>query len=248
MLKYMSGIMEAVTKSTHGYFRSVPVVRGSFPLPAIAVLPREELYLSSLAPSHLALNPPGQWTNHTSANCFGIDDRRETVRQVIARSALEPALGPSCASPTRSSNANSLCRQFRLDSRKSVRPFKGIICDDVSEFESCMPSQAVRSLGAMFRSQKFARHSRELSVRAPLIVPMTFAVWSTLYRIPYGSTPRWRRHWGGSHGSDVSALCRSGRAQGDGCPSRKSYPRVAMMQSGQDWCDHNGPRSLDRSS
>ena len=31
-----------------------------------------------------------------------------------------------------------------------------------------------------------------------------------------------------------------------GCPSRKSYPRVAMMQSGQDWCDHNGPRSLDR--
>src|SRR6516225_6236805 len=49
-----------------------------------------------------------------------------------------------------------------------------------------------------------------------LIVRMTFAVWSTLYRIPYGSTPRWRRHWGGSHGSDVSALCRSGRAQGDG--------------------------------
>src|SRR5262249_43492637 len=32
------------------------------------------------------------------------------------------------------------------------------------------------------------------------------------------------------------------------CPSRKSYPRVAMMQSGQDWCDHNGSRSLDRSS
>jgi hypothetical protein len=32
------------------------------------------------------------------------------------------------------------------------------------------------------------------------------------------------------------------------CPSRKSYPRVAMMQSGQDWCDHNGPSSLDGSS
>ena len=28
-----------------------------------------------------------------------------------------------------------------LDSRKSVRPFKGIICNDVSEFESYMPSQ-----------------------------------------------------------------------------------------------------------
>src|SRR5262249_1154973 len=34
---------------------------------------------------------------------------------------------------------------IRLDSRKSVRPFKGIICDDISEFESHMPSQAVGS-------------------------------------------------------------------------------------------------------
>src|SRR6266436_9153913 len=32
---------------------------------------------------------------------------------------------------------------IRLDSRKSVRPFKGIICADVSEFESHMPSHAV---------------------------------------------------------------------------------------------------------
>ena len=32
---------------------------------------------------------------------------------------------------------------IRLDSRKSVRPFKGIICADVSEFESYMPSHAV---------------------------------------------------------------------------------------------------------
>jgi NADPH:quinone reductase-like Zn-dependent oxidoreductase len=32
------------------------------------------------------------------------------------------------------------------------------------------------------------------------------------------------------------------------CPSRKSYPRVAMMQSGQDWCGDDGPRSLDGSS
>jgi hypothetical protein len=29
------------------------------------------------------------------------------------------------------------------------------------------------------------------------------------------------------------------------CPSRKSYPRVAMMQSGQDWYGDDGPRSLD---
>src|SRR6516165_12363566 len=38
----------------------------------------------------------------------------------------------------------SLAR-IRLVSRKSPRIFKRIICDDVSEFESHMPSHAVRS-------------------------------------------------------------------------------------------------------
>ncbi len=32
------------------------------------------------------------------------------------------------------------------------------------------------------------------------------------------------------------------------CPSRKSYPRVFVMQAGQDWCGDDGPRSLDGSS
>jgi OpgC protein len=32
------------------------------------------------------------------------------------------------------------------------------------------------------------------------------------------------------------------------CPSRKSYPRVAVMESGQDWCDDDRHRSLDVSS
>ena len=36
----------------------------------------------------------------------------------------------------------------RLEFWKSVRPFKGIFCDDISEFESYMPSQAVSSLCA----------------------------------------------------------------------------------------------------
>jgi hypothetical protein len=36
----------------------------------------------------------------------------------------------------------------RLDSWKSARAFKGIIFPDVSEFESHMPSHAVRSLWA----------------------------------------------------------------------------------------------------
>src|SRR5258708_14820710 len=34
---------------------------------------------------------------------------------------------------------------IRLGSWESARAFKGIICDDISEFESHMPSQAVRS-------------------------------------------------------------------------------------------------------
>jgi hypothetical protein len=33
--------------------------------------------------------------------------------------------------------------RIRLVSRKSPRLFKGIICDDISEFESYMPSHAV---------------------------------------------------------------------------------------------------------
>src|SRR5215470_14979699 len=51
----------------------------------------------------------------------------------------------------------SLAR-VRLDPRKSVRPFKGIFCDDISEFESSHPSQAVGSLPTNRMSLKTARH------------------------------------------------------------------------------------------
>jgi hypothetical protein len=51
---------------------------------------------------------------------------------------------------TRAASVNSAAQtrmvsvaKIRLDSRKSVRSFKGIICDDISEFESYMPSHAV---------------------------------------------------------------------------------------------------------
>jgi len=43
----------------------------------------------------------------------------------------------------RSSSGNSLCGQNSAGFRESARPFKGIICDDISEFESYHPSQAV---------------------------------------------------------------------------------------------------------
>ena len=53
----------------------------------------------------------------------------------------------------RSSNAKVSAAGIRLDSRKIYRAFKGIICDDVSEFESYMPSQPVWSLWAMSGSR-----------------------------------------------------------------------------------------------
>jgi hypothetical protein len=59
--------------------------------------------------------------------------------------------------------------RIQQDSRKSVRPFKGIICDDISEFESYMASQAVRSEEVVFPLTK-ARlcRGRERSDRIPL--------------------------------------------------------------------------------
>jgi len=62
------------------------------------------------------------------------------------------ALGPrlrlrNAAAQTRIVSA----ARIRLDSRKFVRPFKQIICGDVSEFESHMPRQAVGSPPAIGR-------------------------------------------------------------------------------------------------
>ena len=45
--------------------------------------------------------------------------------------------------------------------------------------------------------------------------------------------------WQGATYTSLSAIA---------CPSRKSYPHVAMMQPGQDWLGYDSPRSLDGSS
>src|SRR5260221_9110470 len=50
---------------------------------------------------------------------------------------------PAASPPCRSSSGNSLCGQNSAGFRESARPFKGIICDDISEFESYHPSHAV---------------------------------------------------------------------------------------------------------
>jgi hypothetical protein len=56
------------------------------------------------------------------------------------------ALGASCASHRRSSNANSLCGRNSARSPEICATFQRIFCHDISEFESYMPSQAVRYL------------------------------------------------------------------------------------------------------
>ena len=69
-----------------------------------------------------------------------------TNAPVATRSCPRPELRiPNAAAQTR---VVSLAR-IRLDSQKSVRLFKEIICDDISEFESHMPSHAVGSLYAI---------------------------------------------------------------------------------------------------
>ena len=61
--------------------------------------------------------------------------------QISAESSPELRI-PNAAAQTRMVSV----AKIRLDRRKSTRLFKGIIYDDVSEFESYMPSHAVGSL------------------------------------------------------------------------------------------------------
>src|SRR5262249_56102952 len=73
----------------------------------------------------------------------GTRRRRDSQRKHPAEIV---ALGPSCASHRRLVSAAGI----RLDHRKSVRPFKGIFCDDIFEFESSRPSHAVGSLWRVY--------------------------------------------------------------------------------------------------
>ena len=60
------------------------------------------------------------------------------------RASIPAEILAYAAHPKRcSSNANGLGGQTSAGFWKSVRPFKGIFCHDISEFESYMPSQAV---------------------------------------------------------------------------------------------------------
>ena len=66
--------------------------------------------------------------------------RAERLLKIPAEPSPELRI-PNAAAQTRIVSKAGI----RLDSRKSVRSFKGIICVDIAEFESHMPSHAVRS-------------------------------------------------------------------------------------------------------
>src|SRR5215468_9157808 len=94
----------------------------------------------------------------------GFAARRIIFRPTCARGRGMLAAGPElritgAAAQTRMVSV----ARIRLVSRKSTRVFKGIICDDISEFESYMPSHAVRSLWLIYGTSKNARHSTRLA-------------------------------------------------------------------------------------
>ena len=74
------------------------------------------------------------------------------IAAILTNSAMRlddqrPRTGPELRIATAAAQTGTVSEaRIRPDSWKSVRLFKGIICDDISKFESYMPSHAVRSL------------------------------------------------------------------------------------------------------
>ena len=75
--------------------------------------------------------------------------RAERLPKIPAEPSPELRI-PNAAAQTRMVSMAGI----QLDSRKSVRSFKGIIYVDISEFESYMPSQAVRSPSVVIRAPR----------------------------------------------------------------------------------------------
>jgi hypothetical protein len=93
-----------------------------------------------------AAGVPGRWVGrHRRASAGGRDTRIDAARgaqhgaaMIVCVQRVDDGIS-SVAARTRIVSAAGI----RLDLRKSVRPFKGIFCHDISEFESYIPSHAV---------------------------------------------------------------------------------------------------------
>ena len=110
----------------------------------------------------LALPPADHLLIERDRGQFVPSRRRRMMANVRAERLLKIPAEPS--PELRIPNAAAQTRmvsvaKIRLDRRKSTRLFKGIICDDISEFESHMPSHAVGLCGAFIPFIGFARIS-----------------------------------------------------------------------------------------
>src|SRR2546427_2966012 len=93
--------------------------------------------------------PRAAYPRRCSSNATGLHGRNSAPRELgWCRPRKHPWLRSWPTPELRIPNAAAQTRivskaRIRLDSGKSVRSFKGIICVDISEFESYMPSHAV---------------------------------------------------------------------------------------------------------
>jgi hypothetical protein len=117
--------------------------------PAVAQLVRFDT-LSANAGIFEAHNiPPGRGGNE---NRGAISAMHNSMTMSRKNALLSPGARPELRIPHAAAQTRIVSvARIRLDSWKSVRPFKGIFCDDISEFESYMPRQVVGSPPAIGR-------------------------------------------------------------------------------------------------
>src|SRR5262249_49788743 len=85
----------------------------------------------------------------------------------------------TCRAPRRERIPNAAAQtrivskaRTRLDSRKSMRSFKEIICDDISEFESHMPSHAVSLRAIALGLERPAEDEISLRGMSSVLMPL----------------------------------------------------------------------------
>src|SRR5258708_10514946 len=79
--------------------------------------------------------------------------RCRSMTTVCARTPRDVGTEPELRTPGAAAQTRMVSVEgIRLDPPKSTRLFKGLICADVSEFESHMPTQAVGFLIVVLRS------------------------------------------------------------------------------------------------
>ena len=104
--------------------------------------------------------PPADhlWIGRNRGPICALTQRCRSMTNVCARTPAGCCTGPELRTPGAAPQTRMVSvARIRLGSWESARAFKGIICDDVSEFESYMPSHAVGSLWRVYlRAAPFA--------------------------------------------------------------------------------------------